>query len=569
MGKAVLKKLFFVLSKQDKRFLFFLLLFSIFVSFIESFAISLIMPFVSLASNFSYFSSNAYLMSLLNFFSLSPYEFVIYLGFVLIVFYVFRAVLNGIYFHLLAKFSKGRYHLFALRVFKKYFSLNYEDFTYQNKSELVKTISHEAYNLSTMLASFLLMLSEIFVVFLIYLLMLFVDYKITLFLSVFLLVNALILVKILSPMIKKAGVKRERAMKDFFETVETNLSNFKFIKLRAKEKDVAKLFDSQSLDFSKANITSESVNAMPRIFLEAVGFCVLIFIVIILIMQEKSDISNALAMISMFVLALYRLMPSANRIITSYHDLLYYRSSLDIIYNALQSKDESLKDEKISFKEKIELKNISFAYKDKALLFDNLNFVIKKGEKIALVGESGGGKSTLLDLLCSLLKPSKGELLIDGKLLNENNCKDFRQKIGYIPQQIYLFNDSIASNVAFCEDIDENKVKKVLEQANLKDFISSLKDGIYTKVGDGGNNLSGGQKQRIAIARALYNEPEILVLDEATSALDDKSEEKIMNEIYSISKDKTLIIIAHRLSTIRNCDKVYRLSKGKITVEKE
>ncbi|WP_297192884.1 ABC transporter ATP-binding protein [uncultured Campylobacter sp.] len=565
----MLKKLFFVLSKQDKRFLFFLLLFSIFVSFIESFAISLIMPFVSLASNFSYFSSNAYLMSLLNFFSLSPYEFVVYLGFVLIVFYVFRAVLNGIYFHLLAKFSKGRYHLFALRVFKKYFSLNYEDFTYQNKSELVKTISHEAYNLSTMLASFLLMLSEIFVVFLIYLLMLFVDYKITLFLSGFLLVNALILVKILSPMIKKAGVKREKAMKDFFETVETNLSNFKFIKLRAKEKDVTKLFDSQSLDFSKANITSESVNAMPRIFLEAVGFCVLIFIVILLIMQEKSDISNALAMISMFVLALYRLMPSANRIITSYHDLLYYRSSLDIIYNALQSKDESLKDEKISFKEKIELKNISFAYKDKALLFENLNFVIKKGEKIALVGESGGGKSTLLDLLCSLLKPSKGELLIDGKLLNENNCKDFRQKIGYIPQQIYLFNDSIASNVAFCEDIDENKVKKVLEQANLKDFISSLKDGIYTKVGDGGNNLSGGQKQRIAIARALYNDPEILVLDEATSALDDKSEEKIMNEIYSISRDKTLIIIAHRLSTIRNCDKVYRLSKGKITVEKE
>ena len=565
----MLKKLFFVLSKQDKRFLFFLLLFSIFVSFIESFAISLIMPFVSLASNFSYFSSNAYLMSLLNFFSLSPYEFVVYLGFVLIVFYVFRAVLNGIYFHLLAKFSKGRYHLFALRVFKKYFSLNYEDFTYQNKSELVKTISHEAYNLSTMLASFLLMLSEIFVVFLIYLLMLFVDYKITLFLSGFLLVNALILVKILSPMIKKAGVKREKAMKDFFETVETNLSNFKFIKLRAKEKDVTKLFDSQSLDFSKANITSESVNAMPRIFLEAVGFCVLIFIVILLIMQEKSDISNALAMISMFVLALYRLMPSANRIITSYHDLLYYRSSLDIIYNALQSKDESLKDEKISFKEKIELKNISFAYKDKALLFENLNFVIKKGEKIALVGESGGGKSTLLDLLCSLLKPSKGELLIDGKLLNENNCKDFRQKIGYIPQQIYLFNDSIASNVAFCEDIDENKAKKVLEQANLKDFISSLKDGIYTKVGDGGNNLSGGQKQRIAIARALYNDPEILVLDEATSALDDKSEEKIMNEIYSISRDKTLIIIAHRLSTIRNCDKVYRLSKGKITVEKE
>lgn len=565
----MLKKLFFILSKEDKNFLFFLLVFSIFVSFIESFAISLIMPFVSLASNFSHFESSTYLSSLLSKFGLSAYDFVIYLGFALIGFYAFRALLNGFYFHLLAKFSKGRYHLFALRIFKKYFSLNYEDFTRQNKSELLKSIAHEAYNLSTMLASFLLMLSEIFVVLLIYLLMLFVDYKITLFLSAFLLINALILVKILSPMIKKAGVKRERAMKDFFETLETNLSNFKFIKLRAKEKDVTSLFSSQSFDFSRANITSESVNAMPRIFLEAVGFCVLILVVILLVMQRKGDISGSLAMISMFVLALYRLMPSANRIITSYHDLLYYRSSLDIIYQALQSKDENLKDEKIDFKESIELKNISFAYKDKPLLFENLNFSIKKGEKIALVGESGGGKSTLVDLLCSLLKPDKGELLVDSKIINEANCKDYRQKIGYIPQQIYLFNESIAKNIAFCEEIDEAKVLSVLEKANLKDFISSLKDGIYTKVGDGGNNLSGGQKQRIAIARALYNEPEIFVLDEATSALDDKSEERIMNEIYALSKDKTLIIIAHRLSTIKHCDKVYRLVKGKIVVEKE
>ena len=205
-----------------------------------------------------------------------------------------------------------------------------------------------------------------------------------------------------------------------------------------------------------------------------------------------------------------------------------------------------------------------FAYKDKALLFENLNFVIKKGEKIALVGESGGGKSTLLDLLCSLLKPSKGELLIDGKLLNENNCKDFRQKIGYIPQQIYLFNDSIASNVAFCEDIDENKVKKVLEQANLKDFISSLKDGIYTKVGDGGNNLSGGQKQRIALARVFLKNPPFLVLDEATSALDVNSEAFIQKAVDELMKNRTMLIIAHRFSTIKNVQKIIVFDDGKI-----
>ena len=169
--------------------------------------------------------------------------------------------------------------------------------------------------------------------------MLFIDYKITIFLSLFMFVNALILVKILSPIIKKAGVKREKAMKSFFETLNTNLNNFKFIKLKTKEESIARLFKEQSEAFSKANITNESINALPRIYLEAVGFCVLVLIVVFLVFKYESDISNILATISIFVLALYRLMPSANRIISSYHDLIYYRSSLDILFDILQEKE--------------------------------------------------------------------------------------------------------------------------------------------------------------------------------------------------------------------------------------
>ncbi|ECK6995132.1 ABC-type lipopolysaccharide transporter PglK, partial [Campylobacter jejuni] len=152
--------------------------------------------------------------------------------------------------------------------------------------------------------------------------------------------------------------------------------------------------------------------------------------------------------------------------------------------------------------------------------------------------------------------------------LNANNTKNYRQKIGYIPQNIYLFNDSIAKNITFGDAVDEEKLNRVIKQANLEHFIKNLPQGVQTKVGDGGSNLSGGQKQRIAIARALYLEPEMLVLDEATSALDTQSEAKIMDEIYKISKDKTMIIIAHRLSTITQCDKVYRLEHGKLKEEK-
>lgn len=564
----MLKKLFAVLSLQDKRFFYALLAFSVLISFIESFAISLIMPFVSVASDFSLFERNAYLRQIDEFFSLPKYELVAYFGLLLIVFYVLRALLNALYFYLLARFSKGRYHLFALRLFRKYLNLDYESFTRQKHSTLLKTITQEAFNLSTMLASFLLMMSELFVVALIYALMLVVDYQITLFLSVFLLANALILVRVLSPMMKKAGAKREVAMSAFFETLSTNLNNFKFIKLKGKEESVAHLFSEQSFAFSRANITSETINAFPRLFLEAVGFCVLVFIVVALIWQRQSDIHTALATISLFVLALYRLMPSANRIITSYHDLLYYKNSLDIVYNALYEKDENLGDEKVSFEKDLVLKNVNFAYKNKPLLFENLNFTLKKGEKIAFIGESGSGKSTLVDILMGLLPPNSGEILVDGRNLSAQNLKNFRQKIGYIPQQIYLFNDTIAKNIAFGEEFDEKMLERVIKQANLQSFITSLKDGANTLVGDGGGNLSVGQKQRIAIARALYLSPQILVLDEATSALDNESEAKIMSEIYKISSDKTLIIIAHRLNTIEQCDKIYRVEKGKISLEK-
>ncbi|EIE6715616.1 ABC-type lipopolysaccharide transporter PglK [Campylobacter jejuni] len=560
----MLKKLFFILSKEDKNFLFFLLVFSIFVSFIETFAISLVMPFITLASDFSYFDRNKYLISLKEYLNIPVFEIIVYFGVGLIVFYVFRALLNAYYFHLLARFSKGRYHAIAYKVFSKFLNINYEKFTQKNQSEILKSITGEVYNLSTMISSFLLLMSEIFVVLLLYALMLLINYKITLFLSIFMVLNAFILVKNLSPIIKKAGARREEAMKNFFEILNTNLNNFKFIKLKTKEDGVLSLFKAQSEAFSKANITNESVAAVPRIYLEGIGFCVLVFIVVFLVLKNESDISGILSTISIFVLALYRLMPSANRIITSYHDLLYYHSSLDIIYQNLRQEEENLGEEKLSFNQELKIYNLSFSYEGKKYLFKNLNLNIKKGEKIAFIGESGCGKSTLVDLIIGLLKPKEGQILIDEQELNANNTKNYRQKIGYIPQNIYLFNDSIAKNITFGDAVDEEKLNRVIKQANLEHFIKNLSQGVQTKVGDGGSNLSGGQKQRIAIARALYLEPEILVLDEATSALDTQSEAKIMDEIYKISKDKTMIIIAHRLSTITQCDKVYRLEHGKL-----
>jgi len=210
------------------------------------------------------------------------------------------------------------------------------------------------------------------------------------------------------------------------------------------------------------------------------------------------------------------------------------------------------------------LQNIKFSYTSSKKILKDISLEIKKGDKVAFIGSSGEGKSTLIDLIIGIYKPISGNIFIDNTKLTDDNIKNFRKKIGYIPQSIYLFDGTVAQNIAFSDDVDENKVNQILDKVDLLNFFNEKNDGINTVVGEGGVKLSGGQKQRIAIARALYNDPEIMVLDEATSALDTVTEQKIMSEIYGIAGDKTLIIIAHRLSTIEKCDKVFTIKNGKI-----
>jgi ABC-type multidrug transport system fused ATPase/permease subunit len=238
----------------------------------------------------------------------------------------------------------------------------------------------------------------------------------------------------------------------------------------------------------------------------------------------------------------------------NYNQIIFLKKSLDIIHKDLNMPSEEYGDESIDFNRSIVLKNVSFSYNDKTKVIDNVSLEIKKGEKIAFTGESGRGKSTLVDLIMGIHCPSNGEILVDNTPITLQNIRSWRAKIGYIPQDIYLFDGTVGENITFGCDADEAKAIEALKAANIWDFLSK-NEGLDTMVGEHGVRLSGGQKQRIAIARALYNEPEVLVLDEATSALDNETESKIMNEIYSISKDKTLIVIAHRLSTVERCDR--------------
>ena len=559
--KNIYKKLNALLTKRDKEFLLGLLFFSIFISFIETVGISAIMPFIQVASDFSLIDSNEWYRGIYEALGFeSRVDFVVLFGIGLILFYIFRSAINLFYFYLLAKFSQGRYHLLAYRLFENYMGMSYREYIERNSSELTKTIVNEAANLTNLISAVLFMLSEIFVVIFIYAMMLYVNYKITLLITLLLGINALLLTQTVSKMIKRAGEKRANFQKRFYEIINSTLGNFKIIKLKSSDQKILSRFAKASYGYAKSNIENNTLSNFPRLFLEAIGFGLVIFIVVFLVYKYEQDISGVMALISMFILALYRLMPSVNRIMTSYNQVMFYHKALDIVHNDLIYEPEDLGDEKIEFNEKIELKNVTFSYDNKNIILDNINLVIKKGEKIGLVGESGSGKSTLVDLIIGLYRPLKGKIYIDGIELNNKNIKSWRKKIGYIPQSVYLFDGTVAENVAFEEDeINEDRVREVLKQANILDFLEKHQNGIYTKVGEGGIKLSGGQKQRIAIARALYSNPQVLVLDEATSALDSETEEKIMKEIYEIGKDKTMIIIAHRVSTLKGCEKVYEI----------
>ncbi len=559
-------KLNSLLTKRDKEVLFALLIFSIFISLIETVGVGIIMPFISVASDFGQIHSNRYINFIYNLFDFkSDINFVVFFGIFLVIFYILRALANYIYFYFLARFSQSRYHLLAYRLFENYMGYSYKDFIEKNSSHLTKIIINEANNLVQLISNFLFMLSEVFVMLFIYSFLLYINWKMTILLTLFLGINVIIIKSTVSKKIEKAGVERENFQKRFYEIINLSFGNFKIFKLRNKEEQVLEKFNEASYGFALSNIKHQALSQAPRLFLEAIGFSLVALIVIYLVLKYQTDIRGALPILMAFILGLYRLMPSVNRIFSSYNQILFYKKSLDIVHNDLLYEIETLGEGKVKFEKELKVENVDFEYKEDKPILKGVNLTIKKGEKVGLCGESGSGKSTLVDIIIGLYRPKNGKITVDGIEINEENLKDWRKKIGYIPQMIYLFDGTVAQNVAFGEDFDEKRVKEVLKQANILEFLENSHEDIYTQVGENGIKLSGGQKQRIAIARALYHNPEILVLDEATSALDNQTEAKIMDEIYEISKDKTLIIIAHRLSTLERCDKIYKIENGELT----
>ena len=314
------------------------------------------------------------------------------------------------------------------------------------------------------------------------------------------------------------------------------------------------------------------MQAMPKYIIEATSVTGLILVIIAEVLHEV-DLVNLIPQISVFAVAAFRLLPSISKISAHITTILYYKPSVDLVCQDLNEisgfeyRSEAGAGKEIYFNNCIQIKSLEFYYPNtEKKIVNGVNFCINKGEAVAFVGKSGAGKSTIVDLILGVLEPTQGEILVD----NENICDNklsWYDKIGYVSQNIFLMDSSILNNIAFGvsnENIDMEKVLSAVKLSQLDTFVDSLENGIYTVIGEDGARISGGQKQRIGIARALYNNPDILVFDEATSALDQETEKAVLESIEGLYKKKTMIIIAHRLNTVKKCDKIYEIIDGNI-----
>jgi len=564
-SKNYFKKIQLLVDKKAKIRIIWLIIFSVFISILETFTLASIMPFIDIATNFDKIQTNQYYQQAFIFLGLqSEVNFAIVLGFFLVVLFIFRGLVNLVHSHVIFNFSESLYAQITQKLFETYLKMPYKAFVKKNSSYLTKAIVSEASQIPYVINSVLLMMSEALVIIFLYILMMATNWKITIVVTVILLFKMLFLSKTISKKIKSVGVIREKSGSQFYEVINKFFGNFKQLKLHDQQRieGVKDEFSTAIKSYANANAASSFLSSVPRLFIETFAFSMMVILLTSLVYLAQEDVAFIIPTISLFAIILYRFLPSINRIINGYNSVMYYHKSIDVVESEFATEQEILGGQIIEFKEKIELIDVNFSYEKNEVL-RGVNLIIYKGEKVAIIGESGSGKSTLVDLIIGLHRADQGKIQIDNNFVDNTNLLSWRSQVGYIPQQVYLFDGTIAENVCFGRNEDKHLLETVLKQANIFDFLQT-KQGLNTLVGEGGVQLSGGQKQRIAIARALYGQPEILVLDEATSALDSKTEGKVMQEIYQITQNKTLIIIAHRLSTIKYCDRIYRMKSGKL-----
>ena len=566
-----------ILSKEDLKHLIFLFFGMIIAALIEMIGLSSIPLFVmivvdinTLTSKFPDFFAFSYIRDL------SQSTLTIYGGLILISIFLFKNLYLTFFLYCQGKIIKSIRTNITNKVFTTYVGATYSFHINNNPSLLIRNVTSSIGGSINTILSTLSITKEVLVLFVIFIL-LSLNEPIVSF-SVFfclIFVTGLFLFFTRKELMRR-GALAEEIKQSQLKTINHALGSVRETKILNREKYLIDIFKSQVNELERHSFFLLFLSQTPRLFLEFIAiFAVAIIAIIFVLIGLTSE--QILPIISLLAVCSVRLIPAFNIIVSSLSSRMFLLASLKIVSDVIKNTqtEENFQDITVSektfkkdfFKNKIILKDVTFSHQNSDIkILEEISLEVKHGQKIGIIGRSGAGKSTLIDLILGLIKPVTGKIFIDDEEL-KNNTQSWQKLIGYVPQDIYLLDDTIKNNIAFGlerQDIDHEAVLRSLKLAKLGDFVNSLPEKENTIVGNRGIKVSGGQKQRIGIARALYNNPKILILDEATSSLDSENERQIMDEVYNVSKERTLFIITHRHSSVFNCDLVYLLDKGKI-----
>lgn len=575
----ILKRLNYIMNSKQKRQYIFVTIVSLIGSALELLGVTAVLPFIEAITTPDEIKGKWYYGIVESFFGPKEgLELITILAIFIIVIYILKNAFLVFSSYIQCWFAAGVQRDLAIKMTDIFMHSSYLFHLGINSSVLIRIINQDVIGVFSCFYYMFRMLAELFTIFAIIIYIIVLDPFLAISLALILGTCMSILFVGIKQIIRKAGKKSQDCESLMLQYLRQAFTGIKEIMVMNRQDHFAKNFNDTCVTYGKITKRYNFLNSIPMYIYEAICIGGLVGIVTVRL-HMTDDITSFVAKLAVVAVAAFRLFPSVGRLTTNVNALIYYKPRLDSVYemtrdlkgnkeagNGVASEGDV---QALPFENELKVENVTWKYPEgQDFVFTDLNITIKKGKSVALIGSSGAGKTTLADVILGLLKPIEGKITLDGQDIYEN-LPGWSKVIGYVPQSIYLTDDTIRNNVAFGIDesvIDDAKIWKALEEAQLSEFVKGLEKGLDTMVGEAGVRLSGGQRQRIGIARALYENPEILVLDEATSALDSETETAVMEAIDSLHGSKTMIIVAHRLTTIRNCDEIYEVGGGKATL---
>lgn len=582
--RKIFQKMMVLLDTRQKRQMVGIVILMLIGGVLESVGISLIAPVMEIVLEPEAVDQKPYLHFLYTFFHLHSTE---QLAGLIMVALVLVFVIKNIFLYFMnvvqLRFVYTNQFATSRRMMINFMKRPYEYYLNADTSVIQRNITSDVNNMYGLILSVLQLTSEVIVFVCLVVILLSQDAQMTIFIAGLLIVVLMIIKYVIKPVMQRAGRENQDYYSGLYKWIEESVTGIKEIKIAGRENYFINGYADCGAGYVNAVQKYNLYNSTPRLLIETVAIAGMIGYMLFL-MQTGVSIRQVAPSLSVLALAAARLLPSANRINTYTTSIAYFEPFFMNVSDHLQAEihDEDMTYdehvyrrretvEKLPLHREISLENISYKYPNtNVYILKEANLKIPVGKSVGIVGTSGAGKTTIVDVMLGLLAPAEGRILADGVEVRAH-YKEWLKNIGYIPQTIFMLDSTIRKNVAFGvpdDEIEEERVWAALKEAQLDTYIRSLPDGLDTSIGERGIRLSGGQRQRIGIARALYEDPEVMVLDEATSALDGETEAAIMESINRLHGKKTLVIIAHRLTTIEKCDLVYRVGEQKAVRER-